>query len=237
MPFEVQGVKELQKALGDASKYLDQAFDNIGSEFSLVAEGFLIETLIQAAAQAGPEAFPIAYIEPMLEAAKEVVTIYPGGVGLDFEALGTADELAEGFHYGAKIAGGGQVDLPYGGDALKNDTEGRYYAWLRVFHGDTWHGIDYAGSWNETIAARLSAWGDKAPQWLLLEYGQEEWEPTINPFPIVENVTTELFTIFEGMLRSEVEQIVAGISKPIPSVTQPKTQNRDSRGRFSRGGN
>lgn len=236
MPFELSGFRELEKALGDSSKYLEKAFNNIGGEFAEIAENLLIEILIQAAAQAGPDAFPLAYIEPMLEAAKEVVTVYPGGIALDFEALGNAQELSEGFHYGAKAAGGGQIDLPYRGEALKNDTESRYDAWQRVFHGESWHGIDYSGAWSETIAARLAVWGNKAPQWLLLQYGQEEFEPTIAPFPIVEDVTAELYGVFQSMLQSEVEQIVAEFNRPIPVITAPRTYYnvRDARGRFAR---
>lgn len=43
--------------------------------------------------------------------------------------------------------------------------------------------IPIVGSWSDTIAARLTAWAPKAPQWLLLEYGQFKWKPTITGLP------------------------------------------------------
>lgn len=44
--------------------------------------------------------------------------------------------------------------------------------------------VPIAGSWEETVDARLQAWKrvmpGGAPQWLLLEYGQPKWAPKIN---------------------------------------------------------
>jgi hypothetical protein len=172
----------------------------------------------------------------MIEAASNIVVINPTDVSLNFDELGTWEELTEGYHYGAKLEGGGQVDLPWQGgqsDAgLKNTVQERYEAWLRVFNGETWHTIDYSSSWSETISARISVWGSKAPQWLLLEYGQTEWEPTIEPYPVVEDITTELFALFEGMIQSEVQNIVDNINKPIPTI--PTGAVYDVRGKGSR---
>lgn len=232
MTFQLQGFRELADALNASSAQLERAFNDIGYAFAQEANAIVEETLIQAAAHAGPDAFPPQYIAPMLSAASKIVTVIPGSVELNFEEMGTATDLAEGYHYGAKIAGGGQVELPYTGEELKNETEVRYQAWLRVFHGDTWHGINYAGVWNETITARLTVWADKAPQWLLLEYGQEEWEPTIDPYPIVEDITTELYGLFETMLQSEIEYLVENLNRPLPII--PAGAVYDIRGRGSR---
>lgn len=186
-----------------------EAFRNVIPAFSSQADDIIQNILIKAAAQAGSDAFPLAYIEPMLEAAGKMSIQRPTEFLLEFEEMGTADDLAEGFHYGAKIEGGGQVDLPYGGEPLKNDTQQRYEAWQRIYRGDTWHGLDYSNSWSETIQARLQVWDDKAPQWLLLQYGQTEFEPTILPYPIVEEVTFDLTQIFNSMLTLEINSIAA----------------------------
>lgn len=235
MRFDVQGFKELERNIQNADRATERAFRNVSPAFIQQANVIISDVLIKAAAQAGNDAFPLAYIEPMLEAANKIVITSPGEVFIDFDELGTYDELEEGFHYGAKIEGGGQVDLPYGGEPLKNDTEQRYAAWQRVFHGDTWHGLDYSGSWSETIAARLSAWGDKAPQWLLLQYGQEEFEPTIQPYPIVEEISTDLATIFEGLMRTEISLIASNFNVGTSYTPSRSYYNvRDARGRFTR---
>jgi hypothetical protein len=214
MRFEISGFKELVRKAKVASDDVAEAYRNIIPSFAVQAHATVQNVLLKAAAQAGAEAFPLAYIEPMLEAASQIVITSPAEVAIDFDELGSPDDLQEGFHYGAKIEGGGQVDLPYGGESLKNDTAERYEAWQRIFRGETWHGIDYSGSWSETIAARLEAWGDKAPQWLLLQYGQTEWEPIIFPYPIVEEITSDLTAIFESMLRLEINLIAARFNKP-----------------------
>jgi len=213
MRFEISGFEKLINKLSIASEEVEQAFKTASTEFTPQARATIAATLVKAAANAGDEAFPLAYIEPMLAAVDNIIITGPTELLIDFEQLGTPEELQEGYHYGAKIEGGGQVDLPYGGEPLKNDTEQRYEAWQRVFHGETWHGINYAGVWNETIAARLDAWGDKAPQWLLLQYGQTEFDPIIYPYPLVEEVTFDLTAIFDGMLRLELNLIAAKFNK------------------------
>lgn len=209
MRFEVSNYEALRRKIKETDNAVEQALKNIAPSFAEQAQGVIKNVLIQAAAQAGQDAFPIAYIEPMLEAADKIIIVRPREILIDLEDLGTYEDLQEGFHYGAKIDGGGQVDLPYGGEPLKNDTEQRYAAWQRVFRGETWHGIDYSGSWNETIAARLEAWGDKAPQWLLLQYGQTEWEPVIQPYPILEEINFDLTQIFNSMLQLEISLAAA----------------------------
>ena len=213
MQFDVSGFERLRLRLAATEEQMNEAFQNASELFLSQAHATIEAVLLKAAANAGEEAFPIAYIEPMLSAARRIIISSPADIVIDFEELGTPDDLQEGYHYGAKIDGGGQVDLPYGGEPLKNDTEKRYEAWLRVFHGETWHGINYAGAWNETIAARLEAWGDRAPQWLLLQYGQMEYEPIIFPYPVVEEITYELEQFFESVLNLEISSIVARFNK------------------------
>lgn len=207
--FLIEGFQKLADAYKASPDQLSRAFRSVSTAFSQEAEIIIESVLLEAAASAGQEAFPAAYIAPMLASARGIVTVSPLEVGIDFEAMGNRDDLIQGFHYGARIEGGDHVGLPYQGEALKNDVADRYIAWLRVYHGDTWHGINYAGTWTETIGARLNAWGDRAPQWLLLQYGQTEWEPTIEPFPIVENITAELYALYVQMLETEVNRIVS----------------------------
>jgi len=137
MRFELSGFDRLLEKLSVAEAEAEEAFKNASSVFIPQAQATVQNVLTKAAAQAGDDAFPIAYIEPMLSAAEKIIIREPTAVLLDFEELGTADDLQEGFHYGAKIEGGGQVELPYGGEPLKNDTAERYEEWQRVFHSET----------------------------------------------------------------------------------------------------
>lgn len=232
MAIFLEGFRELSDALGASEYQLERAFRNVLYAFSSEAQQVIANNLIQAAAQAGPDAFPLQYVSPMIDAAKEVVVLNLNEVILDFERLGTMDDLEQGYHYKARIDNESHVELPYQGEDLKNEVDRRYEFWLRVFHGESYNNFDYAGAWSETIAARLAVWGNKAPQWLLLEYGQEEWDPTIEPYPIVEDVTVELYSLFETMLKSEVQYILDHLNRPVPTI--PTGAAYDIRGRGSR---
>ena len=222
MQIELSGFNELTRNLGLASQEISRAFNTIRYAFTLEAQNIIDETLIQAAAQEGADAFPPHYVEPMISAAHKIIVTSGIDILIDFELMGTWDDLTAGYHEGARLAGGGSVSLPWTGgtseSGLKNDVVDRYEFWLAVFHGDTYNNISTEGLWEDTIAARLDAWGDKAPQWLLLEYGQEEWEPTITAYPIIETITTEITDLFTSMLTEEVERIVSQVN-----VGQPPT--------------
>lgn len=226
MRFEYDGFSQAGQSFKVAKNDVLKAFTNISREFAIQASVIIENVLIRAAAGAGPEAFPTQYIDPMLDAAQNVVTLLPGELVVNFEAMGTLSDLVEGYHYKARIDKESHVELPYQGEELKNDTERRYEFWLKVFHGEKYHNFNYAGAWNETIAARLTVWGNRAPQWLLLQYGQEEYEPTISPYPIVEDVTFDLREMFDSMMRLELNLIAAKFNGP------KGLSPRDEKGRF-----
>src|SRR4026207_651685 len=112
MRFELSGFERLLSKLSLAEEQAEQAFKTVSAEFVPVAHATVQNVLLKAAANAGDDAFPLAYIEPMLSAAERIIIQEPSAVLLEFEELGTADDLEEGYHYGAKIEGGGQVELP-----------------------------------------------------------------------------------------------------------------------------
>lgn len=216
MQIELSGFNELTRNLGLASQEISRAFNDIRYAFVIEAQSIIDEVLIQTAAQEGPDSFPPHYVEPMVSAAHRIINVSGIDVLIDFELMGTWDDLTLGYHEGARLAGGGAVSLPWTGGTseagLKNDVVDRYQFWLAVLHGEKYNNIDTTGMWENTISARLDAWGELAPQWLLLEYGQEEWEPTIRSYPIVETITAELSGLFTSMLTEEIERIVEQVN-------------------------
>ncbi len=158
----------------------------------------IVAAQFQNAALRSGDAFPGAYTLHLLaklgttEASSKQISPYTFTVAYDFGELGLKEDLEAGYHYGASLAGGGQVDLPWHGSegSLKNDIEVRYEFWQALRYHLTYRGRPLPPDlWGDTISARLAVWSalDVAPQWLLLQYGQQEWEPTNDPFPIVEN--------------------------------------------------
>lgn len=63
--------------------------------------------------------------------------------------------------------------------------------------------IPIEGSWRETIDARLAVWasrGGKAPQWLLLEFGQNAYEPRIVPGNVLQAWIDTLQVIWDRVI-------------------------------------
>jgi hypothetical protein len=159
-------------------------------------------------------------------------------VEMDLNELGTREHLTTAYHRGAvyrstysepeaeytrgpkgrfvKSQGGHQVQLPWtGGDddsSLASSVDKRYQYWRAMFQELPYKNIDTSGQYAETIIDRVRTWEnlDKAPQWLLLQYGQTEWFPTIDPFPIIEycNYVMEFaaYTIAQYELTKTIEE-------------------------------
>ena len=179
---------------------------------SLVHESFLL-LLQNAMNKAGIEAFPIPYRIHLLTVAG---TIFPS-VGLhyygydlayDLSRLGDYNDLAQGFHYHAQLRRGGQVELPWTSrsfdSSLKNPFDVRYDYWWALRNGIQVNGKQITGNeWSETLNARIAVWGDKAPEWLLLQYGQRD-EPSNEPYPIIEVLQRNTKKIGTGILAQEL---------------------------------
>lgn len=126
------------------------------------------------------------------------------------ENLGDYATLREGFHYHAildvpsnqfSVTNPPRVELPYTGQALHNEQEDRYEAWQSVVAGQPFEvefggGINpktgrktpshkqsfpTAGLYEETLRARVAYWGNTFPEWLVLEYGSQGYEPVVPP--------------------------------------------------------
>lgn len=85
-----------------------------------------------------------------------------------------------------------RVNLPYHGQALRvPSVSARYKYWLAMYKKIDYNARSVRGknykvriptdAWQKTKEARVAYWNSigKAPQWLLLEYGQTKFKPTI----------------------------------------------------------
>jgi len=148
--------------------------------------------------------FPPEFAEHVMEVVSQApfvkhVSAKSFEIGFDFNELGTVKELRRAFHQGARTADGDVIDGPYEGEELAEpDAETRHLFWEAMATGKSKapHPHDPAksiripeGAWEETKAKYIDIWGDKAPQWLYLQFGQRRWEPTIQPTNIIEGFT------------------------------------------------
>lgn len=146
-------------------------------------------------------------------------------VSFDFNQLGTRQDLERAFHQGALLADGKtRLDGPYTGQALKNDandphkTRNRHIYWLAVHRGDTRAPNPErpgtvpveSGAWERTKRKYVEIWGDKAPQWLYLQFGQNKWDPTILGFPIIETFNQTFITnsgdLFNSLISDQIQE-------------------------------
>jgi hypothetical protein len=134
-------------------------------------------------------------------------------VNLDLEEwLGGEEDLTKAFHQGAQLEGGGKLWGPYTGQALKNDdAEERHIFWEALRYGAT--SVNIKGknvhmrdsTWEETMEQYLDIWGDKAPQWLFIQFGQEEWDPYVPQVDIYNNIKQSIRGFAEGYLADLLE--------------------------------
>lgn len=198
---------------------------------SLKAQGLInnvIYSTFEKAASLAGEGFPAIYADHLLSTidANPPLVIVEGltlDLEFDFEELGTYDDFEAGFHYQATTTTGEKIDLPYQGQDLRYDFEQRYAAWLSK----------YGSIAGETYSARVAYWETigVAPQWLLLNYGEAEYSPTVHPYPLVEEILLEGRAVFSAVMEEEIDRALQETMQDNYQVTK-KTYLRDSKGRF-----
>lgn len=191
-------VEEVEKL----ANYLDTAGEDILERFQEemvdVAHIILGEVFIRSWAGLDERQFPGVYRSHILDVVDNLPIEFIGdgyhtaGIAIDFDEIGTRDELEAAYHRHAKLAGGGEVEGAYDGEELKNATADRH-----VFFEALINGTDYVdpktgkkiparklqGKWDETLDEYLEIWGDKSPEWLFLQHGTR-WSPSIPPYDI-----------------------------------------------------
>lgn len=155
-----------------------------------------------------------ARIEPDI-----LVDVHGFQVYVDLEDwLGSHDELTRAYHQGAILADGTQLWGPYEGQALKQeDAEERHVYWEALRSGQTSVGargnrtgsVKLKGSWEETVQRYIEIWGDKAPEWLFIQFGQEEWEPYVPQYDIVNGIEDAVTILMRTYLTNLLDEVVA----------------------------
>lgn len=224
-------------AVVEGARAIGQTFSGgaagiIQREMEILVKTIIVEELEIAARIGNSEnGFPDEFKDHMLaNAARIHPDIFQDLHGLTVtfdleEWLGGYDDLQRAFHQGAKLADGGFLDGPYTGQALhQEDTETRHIFWeaLRFGRAKAQIGeksVPVKGSWEQTMEKYLEIWGEKSPQWLFLQFGQEEWEPYVPQVDILNNIedavqgaaTAYLLKIFENTVKIANEYKSAGI--------------------------
>lgn len=144
-------------------------------------------------------------------------------VTIDFEELGSYEDFTKGFHRGAllhdserKKSDGryGRVRLPYGGERLRSTEEKRTKFWEALLTGTEYKTsnnkrVPTEGLLDPTITDRVNTWYEleKAPEWLLLEYGTMKSIPAIPP----QDVSGRFYTLTAQAINSAVVTVAREI--------------------------
>lgn len=198
----------------------------IESEMKAIAKIALIETFEEAMLEANSnDGFPVEWQIHTMQVVIDFQDLYviPSTdsifVSVDFDAFGTEEELKRAFHQGARLEGGGNVWGPYNGEALAaQDPDSAHIFWEAIrfnqktaFNPSTGKRMPTSKvkyPWEEVVNKYVEIWGDKAPEWLFMQYGQEEWEPIIPQIDIIGRFEDKLFSLCELLLVSFVESEV-----------------------------
>lgn len=138
---------------------------------------------------------------------------------LDLDLLGTREDLHKAYHQGARLKDGGKLDGPYTGQPLANENaRERHIFWEAFRRGDDkaenpkgpgMVPIPKDASWEQTMQKYIEIWGEQAPEWLLIQFGQNRWNPQVHQYDIVgefgerfrNRATAYIFDILEEELR------------------------------------
>lgn len=187
----------------NATFNISGAMQNAAQRLSIYVPELLTVIISDAARQAGSEAFPAIYLIHTIAVMSSMYRIEPTAtnvsVTLDFGVLGNYQDLTRGFHYNAIRRDGTLQELPYTSgnftNVLKNPVETRYIFWNEV--------VRHSGLQSDTLSQRVAAWGDKAPEWLLLQYGTS-YSPQIQPYPILENIGDAMTEVVQLITKEEL---------------------------------
>lgn len=207
----VSGEDEFLRNLQASPRAVETAMQRAAFQIRPQVKDVLISVFEQAMAVAG-EGFPDIYKAHLSSTLRGFpIEITAAGLTLDVLAsldnLGSYDDFEEGFHYHAQLGEGEIVGLPYEGEPLKNDISKRYTYWLSMVTGVQAPGMPPPASVDETYAARVTYWESigKAPEWLLLNYGQGEYYPYVNAYPIVETLNTDIEVLLQSTVEREID--------------------------------
>lgn len=214
------------EAILASSNYLGHMGSRLGTiegQLKQIAKIALVDVFEEAVVEADSyEGFPVEFQNHTLNVVRDFqgyYVIYDGVsafVSVDFDALGTQEELRRAFHQGARLADGGNLWGPYEGQALaSSDPEAAHTFWEAVrfnqktaFNPTTGKRMPTSKvkyQWDEIVNKYVEIWGEKCPEWLFIQYGQEEWEPIIPQYDIIGEFESRFFSLAEDLLVAWVE--------------------------------
>jgi hypothetical protein len=213
-------ISQIEAALDRMDDIPNHVLSEIADEITYMGQALLRDLFEDAMARQSETALPEEFrehIRYVVNHAEFNPTATGTGVEVDFDfnQLGTVQELKRAFHQGARTADGDIIDGPYEGEELENSAADRHLYWEAMAEGrdkaPTREGKSMRiqkGAWERTKQKYIEIWGDKAPQWLYLQFGQDKWKPKIQKSSIIEDFT-EIYTrkaniIFNETLAAEV---------------------------------
>lgn len=234
--FDVD-ISEILDSLDAMDSIPSFIMDDIADEVDVIARSLLRQVFEEAIDKQSEEGFPQEFRDHVMEVigfmdVDRVVGQGHAEIFVDFNQLGTLNDLTKAFHQGAKLAEGGIVDGPYEGEALLNPVDERHEFWLAVRTGTRsvpnvkGHGKIpiKEGAWEETKRKYVEIWGDKAPEWLYLQFGQDKWEPHIRASSIVEDFSArfqqQANEVWQRRLSQAVEDAQRGSARLIKNTSE-----------------
>jgi hypothetical protein len=186
--------------------------------------------------------FPDIYRGHLLACSRSIPVSYINAGGyievlVDIEALGTSSDLREGYHrlalegeLGASHRGPkSRVHLPYMDQNLYNkDREKRASFWEAIVNRTPYDvgkdsinsaklRIQTAGMYDETLINRVTVWGNKAPEWLILQWGSADSgkgePPQTKPQPLIEDLRELIGVTCSNIYVASIQEAIANIPR------------------------
>lgn len=244
-----------------ATEYLNQApievIPRLAVELQELARNVLFNVFYAAMPVANAQGgFPAPFQDHVLTVLRDLpilATVSGPSIQIiiDFDLLGDSDDLERAFHQGAKLADGGGRDGylwgPYEGQDLTSENPlARYHIWNVVYEGysefkfgrksQVYRLPDWA-SWEATMQQRISIWGNKAPEWLYIEYGQQDYYPKVPVGSVFEDFNTEFLFSSRELFAAELDRLMTVVNsfeaRGVPATVTPGGRIRVTQGRFA----
>ena len=239
-------ISEITHSLGLMEKLPRNIIYDIAAEIENIGREELINSFVEAIDRQSEDAFPDEFRAHVLNVVEQAqfesnISGTSFEVFFDFNQLGDRNDLERAFHQGAFLADGTQLDGPYTGQELKNPTGERHIYWEALHRGDTSAPNPKRpcrvpikpGAWEETKRKYIEIWGNKAPQWLYLQFGQTHWEPKILSYTIIETFQKTFLEIAEKLFVNSVAKAIEAAQQEGISLTHFGARDITT-GRFTR---
>lgn len=186
--------------------------------------------------------FPDVYRGHLLACSRNIPVTFTNasnyiGAIVDIGYLGDSNDLSKGYHREALADDLGtshsgrkpRIHLPYAGQGLYNaDTDKRAEFWEAIEKGIPYDvgknstkssqvTIDTSGMFDATLLDRVSHWGEKAPEWLIIQWGSHRdgtgEKPQTKPQPLIEDLQELIGLTCSNIYAEAVVEAIASIPR------------------------